>query len=202
MRGQSFSFSADHSLRFDGRRLRVANRSALSYGKRIPFSDDGSLVAVDEERRSELANQLRNLAQDLRPNTRFIRWFFSSGNNRTIFPASDVNVSDWVDHALVTNPNLTKEWLRTALASLPDHPLLHIALAGFETDSKRADFLCAFGLARLPENSTVCRRAAELLLGQRRPELALSAVDKVLRADPTDVAAQRLRVKILDAMPK
>ena len=168
----------------------------------LHFSDDSSLVAVNDERRSELTNQLKNLAQDLRPNTRFIRWLFSTGGDRTIFPASDVKVWDWVDNALVTNPNLTKEWLRNALAYLPDHPLLHIALAGFETDSKRADFLCAFGLARLPENSTVCARAAELLLGQRRPELALSAVDKALRADPTDAPAQRLRLRVLDAMPR
>jgi predicted TPR repeat methyltransferase len=80
--------------------------------------------------------------------------------------------------------------------------LLHIALAGFETDSKRADFLCAFGLARLPENSTVCTRAGEMLLAQDRPELALAAIDKVLRADPTDAPAQRLRLRILDAIPR
>jgi hypothetical protein len=166
----------------------------------LHFADDGSLVAVSEERRLELTNLLKNLAQELRPDTRFIRWFFSTGGDRTILPASDVTVSDWVDNALVTNPNLAKEWLREALAFLPNHPLLHIALAGFETDSKRADFLCSFGLARLPENSTVCTRAAELLLGQRRPELALSAVDKALRADPKDVPAQRLRFRVLDAM--
>jgi len=92
--------------------------------------------------------------------------------------------------------------LRNAFTYLPDHPLLHIALAAFETDAKRADFFCAFGLARLPENSAIRKRAAELLLGQARPELALSAVDKVLHADPTDTSAQRLRLRILDAMPR
>jgi hypothetical protein len=92
--------------------------------------------------------------------------------------------------------------MRTALAFLPDHPLLHIALAGFETDSKRADFLCSFGLARLPKNSAFCTRAAELLLGQHRPELALVAVDKALGADPTDVPAQHLRLRVLDALAR
>jgi WD40 repeat protein/serine/threonine protein kinase len=168
----------------------------------LHFSDDGSLVAVDEERRSLLTNQLKSLAADPRPSTRFIRWLFRTGGDRTIFPASDLRMSDWVDNALVTNPNLPKEWLLNALAYLPNHPLLHIALAGFETDSKRADFLCTFGLARLPENSTLCARAAELLLGQRRPEFALFAVNRALRADPTDLSAQRLRDRVLEGWPR
>jgi hypothetical protein len=86
------------------------------------------------------------------------------------------------------------------LIFLPNHPLLHIALAGFETDPKRADFLRSFGLARLPKNSVICRRAGEMLLAQHRPELALTAIDKALLADPTDPPAQRLRLKVLDAM--
>jgi hypothetical protein len=111
-------------------------------------------------------------------------------------------VSDWVDNALITNQNLTKAWLENALAYLPDHPLLHIALAEFETDSKRADFFCKFGLARLPENSTLCARAAEFLLDQRRPEFALFAVNRALRADPTNLPAQRLRHRVLEALPR
>jgi hypothetical protein len=39
-----------------------------------------------------------------------------------------------------------------------------------------------------------------MLLAQHRPELALAAVDRALLADPTNVAAQRLRLKILDAV--
>jgi len=43
---------------------------------------------------------------------------------------------------------------------------------------------------RIPGLSTVCTRT---------PELALAAVDKALIADPTDLPAQCLRLKILDA---
>ena len=168
----------------------------------LEFSDDGSLVAVNKEHRSELAKQLKDLAQGFGPGARFIRWFFSAGSDRTIFPASGVKITEWVDNALLTNPNVTEEWLRDALVSLPDNPLLHIALAGFETDPKRADFLCSFGLARLPKNSAVCTRAGQMLLAQGRPELALTAVDKALLADPTAVSAQGLRLKVLDAMPR
>ena len=88
------------------------------------------------------------------------------------------------------------------LVFLPNHPLLHIALAGFETDSKRAEFLRSFGIARLSQNSIFCTRAGELLLAQHRPELALAAIDKALTGDPTDLPAQRLRLKVLDAMPR
>ena len=174
--------------------LEFESLSAIASG--LQFSNDGSLVAVDEERRSKL---MKDLAQDLDPNTakaRFITWFFSSGGDRTIFPASDIKVITWVDNALLTNPNVTEQWVRNALVSFPDHPLLHIALAGFEKDSKRADFLRSFGLARLPSNSIVCTRAGEMLLAQNRPELALAAVGKALFADPADLPARRLRVKI------
>ena len=178
----------------------VESLSAIASG--LAFSDDGSLIAINEEHRSKLAKQLKDLAQGLGPSARFTRWFVSGGGDRTIFPASDVKIAEWVDNALLMNPNLTEEWVRNALIFLPNHPLLHIALAGFETDSQRADFLCSFGLTRLPKDSIFCRRASEMLLAQHRPQLALAAIDKALLADPTDVPAQRLRPKVLDAMPR
>jgi hypothetical protein len=168
----------------------------------LQFSDDGSLVMVNEERRAQLTKQLQDRAQEFRPDARFMRWFFSTGRDRTILPASDVKVADWVDNALLTNPNLTEEWLQNALIFLPDHPSLHIALAAFETDAKRADFLRSFGLARLPKISAVCTRAGEMLLAQHRPEMALAAVDRALLADPAAVPAQRLRLRVLEAIAR
>jgi hypothetical protein len=103
---------------------------------------------------------------------------------------------------LLANSNVTEEWVRNALIFLPDHPLLHVALAGFETDPKRADFLRSFSLARLPKEGTICTRAGEMLLAQGHPELALTAVDKALLADPTAVSAQGLRLRVLNAMPR
>jgi hypothetical protein len=79
--------------------------------------------------------------------------------------------------------------------------LLHIALAAFETDSRRADFLRSFGLARLPKDSAVCTRAGEMLLAQHSPEMALAAIDRALLTDATAVAAQRLRQIVLETMP-
>ena len=49
--------------------LQVESLSAIASG--LQFSDDGSLVAVNEERRSKLTKQLKDLAQDLDSNARF-----------------------------------------------------------------------------------------------------------------------------------
>ena len=157
----------------------VESLSAIASG--LEFSDEGSLVAVSEEQRSKLTKQLKDLAQGLGPGARFIGWFFNMGSDRKIFPASDVRIADWVDNALLTNSNVTEGWIRNALIFLPNHPLLHIALAGFETDA---------------------RRAADMLLAQHQPRIAKAAVDNALLADPTDQAAQRLRLEVLDAMPE
>ena len=181
-------------------RLQVETLSDIASG--LQFSEDGSLVAVNEQRRSQLTNELKDLAQGPRSDARFLRWFFRTGGERTIFPASDVRVVEWIDNALLTNPSVTEDWLRNALVFLPDNPLLHIALAKFETDSGRADFFRSFGFARLPKNSVLCTRAGEMLLGQHQPKLALAAVNKGLLEDPTDLSAQRLRLKILDMIPR
>jgi hypothetical protein len=178
----------------------VESLSEIASG--LEFSDEGSLIAVNEEHRSELTKELKDLAQSVGPSARFIRWFFSTSSDRTIFPASDVKIADWVDNTLLTNPNVTEGWVRNALILLPNHPLLHIALAGFETDLKRADFLRSFGLARLPKEGIICTRAGEMLLAQGHPELALTAVDKALLADPMALSAQRLRLRVLDAIPR
>src|SRR5215510_12269658 len=90
----------------------VESLSEIASG--LHFSDEGSLVAVNEEHRSKLAKQLKDLAQGLGPKARFMRWFFSTGSDRTIFPASDLKVADWVDNALLMNSNATEEWVRNA----------------------------------------------------------------------------------------
>jgi hypothetical protein len=41
-----------------------------------------------------------------------------------------------------------------------------------------------------------------MLVAQRCPKLALAALEKALLANPTELPAQRLRLKILDAMTR
>jgi hypothetical protein len=128
----------------------------------------------------------------------FIEWFLSAGSERTLFPASKTKIVEWVHNAVLTNPDLSEEWLRSTLQLLPDDPLLHVALAKFENNPQRADFLRAFGLARLPKDSSICVRVAQMLLEQHQSKLALNAVEKGLLTDATNESAQRLRLEILD----
>jgi hypothetical protein len=136
------------------------------------------------------------------PEARFLRWFLGTGGTRTVIPANNTKVAEWIENALLTSPDLTAGWLRNALLFLPDDALLHLALAKFETNSSRADFLRRFGLAALPKDSALCVRAAEMLIEQNQPVLALAAVDKGLLADQANSSAQRLRLKILDSLPR
>ena len=168
----------------------------------LRFSEEGSLVAVDEAERSLLTRELNDLAVGNDPNARFLRWFFGTAATGTIFPTSDTKVPQWIDNAILTNSDLTEAWIRNALLFLPDNALLHLALAKFEPGSARADFLLSFGLATLPKDCAHCVRAAEILLEQNQPVLALAAVDKGLLQDQTNSSAQQLRLKILDSIPK
>jgi hypothetical protein len=168
----------------------------------LHFSEDGSLRPLPDERRFQLASELKQLATLPGSSGKFIRWFFGTGDDQTTFPANETKISEWVNNALLTNPHVTEHWLQNALNVSPDHSLLHIALAGFEPDSGRADFLRSFGLARLPKNRDFCERAGQMLLDQNRPGLALIAIDRALLIDPTDALAQQLRRKVLDVMSR
>jgi hypothetical protein len=61
----------------------------------LEFSPDGLLVPVNEEDRSRLAKQLKDLAQGVAPDARFIRWFFSARPKLALAA---------VDQALLVNP--------------------------------------------------------------------------------------------------
>jgi WD40 repeat protein len=167
-------------------------------GVGLRFSEDGSLVTVDEKGRQQLTRAVRPL-MDARPaSAQFIQWFLAAGGERTLFPASNTKAVEWVHNAVLTNADLSEGWLRSTLLLLPDDPLLHVALAKVESNPQRADFLRTFGLARLPKDSSICVRVAQMLLEQHQPKLALTAVEKGLLTDATNGSAQHLRLEILE----
>jgi WD40 repeat protein/energy-coupling factor transporter ATP-binding protein EcfA2 len=192
------SGSSTSGLPFEG--LPVERLSEIAIGLR--FSGDGSLETVDEQRRQQLTQEVRTVMEAWPTSAQFIEWFLSAGGDRTLFPGSRFTEAEWVHNALLTNVDLSEEWLRAALLSLPDDPLLHVALAKFENDPQHADFLRAFGLARLPGDSVVCTHVGQMLLDQHQPKLALAAVEKGLLADPTNETAQHLRLEILDVIQR
>jgi WD40 repeat protein len=180
--------------------LPVERLSEIVTGLR--FSEDGSLVTVDEQRRQQLTQEVRSLMEAQPACAPFIQWFLNAGGERTLFPGTNTKAVEWVHNGLLTNADLSEDWLRSTLLSLPDDPLLHVALAKFEDNPQRADFLRAFGLARLPKDSVVCVHIAQMLLDQHRPKLALTAVEKGLLADATNESAQHLRLEILEFLQR
>jgi dipeptidyl aminopeptidase/acylaminoacyl peptidase len=192
------SGSSTSGLPYEG--LPIEPLSEISIGLR--FSEDGSLVTVDEQRRQQLTQEVRPLMEARPAGARFIQWFLSAGGERTLFPASNTKTVEWLHNALLTNSDLSEEWLRSALVLLPDDALLHVALAKFENDPKRADFLRAFALARVPKDSVVCVRIAQMLLDQHQPKLALTAVEEGILADATNESAQHLRLEILEFLKR
>ena len=180
--------------------LPVERLSEIAIGLR--FSDDGSLVTVDEQRRQQLTQEVRSLMEARPAGVRFIQWFLGAGGDRTLFPGSKTKAIDWVHNELLTNADLSEEWLRSTLVSVPEDPLLHVALAKFENNPQRADFLRTFGLARMPKDSALCVRIAEMLLEQHQPKLALTAVEKGIVVDASNESAQHLRLEILESLQR
>jgi WD40 repeat protein/tetratricopeptide (TPR) repeat protein len=188
--------SSTYRLPSDGPPVEMLSEIAVG----LRFSADGLLVTVDEQRRQQLKQAVRSLL-DARPvSARFTRWFLSAGGERTLFPASNTKAVEWVHNTLLTNSDLSEGWLRSTLITLPDDPLLHVALAKFENNPQRANFLRTFGLARLPNDSSICVRVAQMLMEQHEPKLALTAVEKGLLTDATNESAQHLRLKIVELL--
>ena len=61
----------------------------------------------------------------------------------------------------------------------PWHPLVHLALAGFEEDPIRADFLRRYSIDRLPNDPKLRRRAAEFLRKQGKEDGAREVETRV-----------------------
>ncbi|MBU6179693.1 MAG: hypothetical protein KGR69_08500, partial [Verrucomicrobia bacterium] len=103
--------------------------------------------------------------------------------------------------------------IESALRYDPSLPLAHILLAeaiekapsptkGSEASDKRAEFLRAYGLQRIPENDAeLWCRAAESLLRQNDPGKSRRAVEKALAAAPGMARALALQ-KTLAELPE
>jgi hypothetical protein len=62
---------------------------------------------------------------------------------------------------VIIRPGMNRDEVQHAYDLDPWHPLVHLALAGFEEDPIRADFLRQYSLDRLPNDPKLCQRAAE-----------------------------------------
>jgi tetratricopeptide (TPR) repeat protein len=169
--------------------------SELASGLKI--SEDGSLTAIPSGRRFELITQVRDSAKDDEPMSRFIRWFCSPIEERTIFPDSKMNNATWLDNQIVSIPSVPESLATNAFEAFPSRPLPELAMAKYAKDSAGADFLRSQALKRLPKDGAICTKAGEMLHDQRRPYRAFEAAAKALAVDATSLPAHRLRVACL-----
>jgi WD40 repeat protein len=148
------------------------------------FSDDGVLGELPESEWAALRGQLRGPEPMGSAWGPLIGWWLASPVERPLWPGATLTRRERADQQLAVGLEADKLPIITQNAYLidPTHPLIHIALAGLSGLSygKRADFLRAYGIARLPGDPAIRARAAKMLIEQKQPELAR----KVTGANP------------------
>jgi hypothetical protein len=97
--------------------------------------------------------------------------------NVAVSPDSWIALERRQNHAgagadLIIRPDMNEYETEHAYDLDPWHPLVHLALAGFEEDPIRADFLRRYSLDRLPNDPKLRKRAAEFLRKQGKEDLA------------------------------
>jgi WD40 repeat protein/serine/threonine protein kinase len=142
------------------------------------------------------------------PLSQLARWLASSGPEAPAFPDAPLTSRQYAD-ALIANGGL--DGAREVLRFDPGHPLVHIALAAYETAppgdnnadhsaaaaevATRQDFLRDFDLIRLPRDAQTRASAATMLLVQGDKARALQAADMALAIDPTNSTALRVKAE-------
>lgn len=140
------------------------------------FSDDGVLHEIADTEMAEFRVRLRAPAENASEWQPLITWWLAAPQDRPLFPGDKLTRRERADQELAKG---TREEISNAYALDPTHPLVHIAMAK-DAHGKRAAFLRAYGIARLPADPAIRARAAEMLTEQGQPELA----QKVMGAKP------------------
>ena len=169
-------------------------------GMRI--DDFGRFVSADPEEQIFARDRLRRSlasfpAADPSPFVRYGRWLIVDPSERPLAFHSTTKPRKFADELLGQMASETET--RNAFEAAPTHPLIHLALARFETHPGRAEFLRRYSLDRFPTapSADLLRRAAELLEMQPGQEaVALGLAERALAADPQDAAAQVLRDRL------
>jgi hypothetical protein len=135
-------------------------------GKR--FADEIEALSGDEL--GKLENRLRQHLNEDSDYARLLRWRLASPQERPVDPYGKTTEEQAAD--LIIRPDMNENEAEHAYDLDPWHPLVHLALAGFEKDPMRADFLRWYSLSRLPSDPKLRQRAAELLHKQGKEDLA------------------------------
>ena len=140
------------------------------------FSDDGVLHEIADTETAALRARLRAPVEKASEWQPLITWWLTAPQDRPLFPGDKRTRRERADEELAKG-----EWegISNAYVLDPTHPLVHIAMAK-NADEKRAAFLRAYGVARLPADPAIRTRASEMLREQSQPELA----QKVMGSKP------------------
>jgi WD domain, G-beta repeat len=137
-------------------------------GKRISLEGEIEIPSGDEL--AKLEDRLRLHLNEDSDYARLLRWRLLPPLQRPVDPYGTTTQEQAAD--LIIRPDMNEYEADHAYDLNPWHPLIHLALAGFEEDPIRADFLRRYSLDRLPNDPRLCQRAAEFLRKQGKEDLA------------------------------
>ena len=137
----------------------------------------GERIAQDGQIETPFGDELLKREARLRPHmnedtdyARMLRWRLLPPPQRPVDPYGATTQEQAAD--LIIRPDINEYEAEHAYDLDPWHPLIQLALAGFEKDPTRADFLQRYSLDRLPNDPKIRQRAAEFLRKQGKEELA------------------------------
>jgi hypothetical protein len=136
-------------------------------GKRI--APDGQIETLSGDELHKLEARLRPHLNEDSDYARLLRWRLLPPQERPVDPYGTTTQAEAAD--LIIRPDMNQYEAEHAYDLDPWHPLVHLALAGFEKDPLRADFLRRYSLDRLPNDAKLRQRAAELLRKQGKGDL-------------------------------
>jgi len=137
-------------------------------GKRI--ATDGQIELLSVQELQDLEARLRPHMNEETDYARLLRWRLITAEERPVDPYGTATQAEAAD--LIIRPEMNEYEAEHAYDLDPWHPLVHLALAGFEKDESQAEFLRQYSLDRLPNDPKLRQRAAEFLLKQGKEDLA------------------------------
>jgi hypothetical protein len=137
-------------------------------GKRI--APDGQIETLSGDELLKLEGRLRPHMNEDTDYARLLHWRLLTAEERSVDPYGTTTQAEAAD--LIIRPDMNEYEAEHAYDLNPWHPLAHLALAGFEEDPIRANFLRQYSLDRLPNDPKFHQRAAEFLRKQGKEDLA------------------------------
>jgi WD40 repeat protein len=137
--------------------------------KRI--SPDGQIETLSGDELLKLEARLRPHMYEDTDYARLLRWRLVTAEERPVDPYDTTTQEQAAD--VIIRADMNEFEAEHAYDLDPWHPLVHLALAGFEEDPIRADFLRRYSLDRLSNDPKLRHCAAEFLRKQGKEDLAL-----------------------------